>query len=321
MRILVCGGTGVIGRSLVPLLVARGHEVTVLARSAEAEQLAASLGARAVAGDILDPACLRAAAPGHDAIIHAATQMPRAFPGRPADFVLNDRIRREGTAHLLAAAEASGIGSVVFQSIIWVHGDQRGAWIDEDASLKPGRIGQSAVDLESQARAFAARTGAVTTVLRLGGLYGATAWHTREILERLRKRMAPIIGDGDNYQSFLHADDAAAALAAALEGPGGTYFVTDDEPVRLADYLRWLAKTSGAPEPLRVPHFVARLALGAEMEAAYTASLRCRNDRIKQRLGWAPKYPTFRDGYGEVLPRLKGTGTPGHRGTEKAAEG
>ena len=118
--------------------------------------------------------------------------------------------------------------------------------------------------------------------------------------------MAPIIGAGDNYQCFVHAGDAALAFAASVEAtiPGDTYFVADDEPVQLAQYLTWLARASGAPGPLHLPLFLARLTLGPEMANAYGASLRCKNDRIKRQLGWSPRYPTFRDGFAEVLPRL-----------------
>lgn len=307
MRVLVCGGTGVLGRYLVPRLVARGHEVTVLTRSDGRAQLAQSLGARPVTGDILTPNSLHAAAPGHDVIVHAATQIPRAFPGKPEDFAGNDRIRREGTAHLLAAAEAAGIRRIVLQSIIWVHGDHGDAWIDETAALKPAKLTQSAVDLESQGRGFAERTGASVTILRCGSLYAAEAWHTREIVRRLRHRLLPIVADGRNYQGFIHGADMAAAFAAAVEwgGAGGVFFVTDDEPSPLGDYLHWLARAAGASEPLHIPRFVARLALGHEMEAAYTSSLRCRNDRTKLALGWVPAYPTFREGYAEVLPRME----------------
>lgn len=305
MRVLLVGGTGVLGRYLVPLLIGRGDEVTVLVRSDAGQALAQGLGARAVRGDILAPDTLRAAAPGHDAIVHGATLIPRVFPGKPEDFAANDRIRREGTTHLLAAAEAAGIRRVVLQSIVWVHGDQGEAWVDEDAPVRPGGVAQSAVDLENRGREYAARTGAHVTVLRCSSLYAAESWHTREVIHRLRHRTLPLIGDGANYQGFLHAADMASAFAAALawEG-GGTFLVTDDEPARLADYLRWLAQASGAPAPLHIPHFVARLALGHEMASAYGSSLRLRNARARQALGWAPRYPSYREGYAEVLPRL-----------------
>lgn len=305
MRILVTGGTGVIGHYLVPLLVARGHQVTVLSRTSERARLAEAQGARTTPGDVFDAGSLRTAAAGQDALLHVATHMPHTFPGRPADFAINDRIRREGTANMLAAAQASGVARVVLQSMVWVHGDQDGAWITEDAPLRPGPLGRSAVELEDQARAFAQRTGAVTTVLRLGGLYAAESWHTREIIGRLKARLAPIIGHGDSYQDFIHAADAAQGFALAADAAqGNTYFVVDDEPVRLGEYLAWLARASGAPAPFHVPQFVARMTLGQEMAAAYTASLRCRNDRIKGALGWKPRYPDFRQGYAEVLPRL-----------------
>jgi nucleoside-diphosphate-sugar epimerase len=312
MRVLIAGGSGVIGRYLVPLLVQRGHEVTALARSPKAAGIVTELGARAVTADILSAATLPAAVSGQDVVIHAASSIPRTFPGKPADFAQNDRIRREGTANLLKAMRESGNPRLVAQSIVWVHGDQRGAWIDEDGPLKPPPLARSAVELESQVRAWEKETGGVAQVLRCAALYAAEAFHTREILDRLKKRLAPIMGAGDNYQCFAHAADIASAFALAAESDrSATYLVTDDEPVQLGEYLRWVAKASGAPEPMRVPQFMARMALGQEMFDAYSASLRCRNGRIKQALGWVPKYPNFREGYEqEVLPRMKGTWPP-----------
>lgn len=309
-RVLVVGGSGVIGRVLVPLLVAGGHRVTVLARGEVSAQAAESAGARAVRGDIFAPDTLGVAAADQEVVVHLATRIPRTFPGRPDDFAENDRIRTEGTRNLLAAAEAAGARHVVLQSIIWVHGDHGDGWIDESAAVKPSRLTRSAVDLESQGAAFAARSGARVTTLRCGSLYAADAWHTKEIVHRLRGRTLPIVGGGHNYQGFIHAADMASAFAAAAlsDGPGGPFFVTDDEPSRMADFLHWLAKAAGAHAPLHLPSFMARIALGSEMEAAIGSSLRCRNDRMKAAFGWAPRYPSYREGYAEVLPRLAEAG-------------
>jgi len=305
VRILLCGGTGVLGGYLVPQLIASGHEVTVLVRTDAATRIAESLGARTARGDILARDTVVAAAAGQDAVIHGVTQIPRSFPGKPDEFAGNDRVRREGTANLLAAAEAAGVRRVVLQSIIWVHGDRGPDWIHEDAPLEPSRMTRSAAELEAQGRAFGERTGAAVTILRCGSLYSAESWHTREVLQRLRARTLPLIGDGQNFQSFIHGADMAAAFAAAATWDGsGTFFVVDDEPVWLATYLRWLANAVGASAPLHIPGFMARLGLGGEMAAAYSSSVRCRNDRIKQALAWTPRYPTFREGYAEVLPRI-----------------
>jgi nucleoside-diphosphate-sugar epimerase len=163
------------------------------------------------------------------------------------------------------------------------------------------------VEAEAMARDAAAHFGFAVDILRCSGFYAAESFHTREILHRLRHRTAPIIGPGDNFQCFVHVADAAEAFALAAEAatPGDTYFVTDDEPVRLAEFQTWLARAGGAPAPLHLPQFLARFALDPEMAAAYGASLRCRNARIKRQLGWTPRYPTFRDGYAAVIARLR----------------
>lgn len=105
-QILVCGGTGVLGQYFVPLLVAQGHVVTGLARSASAAERIAAWGARPAPGDVFDSAALAIAVRGHEVVIHAATRIPRVFPGRPSDFAENDRIRREGTRRLVEAVGA-----------------------------------------------------------------------------------------------------------------------------------------------------------------------------------------------------------------------
>lgn len=301
-----------LGTYLVPWLLGRGHAVTVIARGDGAAARVAAHGATAVPGDIFDRDALRRATEGQEVVIHAATRIPRVFPGRPPDFAANDRIRRDGTRNLLDAAAAAGVQRFVLQSIIWVHGDQRGAWIDEEATLRPGAVARSAVDAEAMAREAAAHFGFAVDILRCAGFYAAESYHTREILQRLRHRSAPIIGHGENYQCFVHAADAASAFGAAAEATvkGDTYFVADDEPVQLGTYLTWLARAVAAPPPLHLPMFLARLTLGAEMAGAYGASLRCRNDRLKRQLGWAPRYPCFRDGYPEVLARLRGESVP-----------
>ena len=317
MRVLLVGGTGVLARYLIPVLVSQGHHVLATTRRIEGDRLVQSLGGQPASADILEADSLPDVVAGQDAVVNLATHFPQAFPGKPADFARNDRICREGTANLLAAAQAAGVQRVVLQSRIWVHGDTGGAWIDETAPLKPGPLAQSAVELEQQGRDFATRTGATVVTLRLGGLYAAEAWHTREIIDRLRRRLAPVIGHGDNYQCFIHAADAAAAFATAVTAAtaGGAFFATDDEPVYLGEYLKWLARETGAPAPFHVPQFMARMTLGNEMTAAYTASLRCRNNRLRQ-LGWSPRYPSFRDGYAEVLPRLAAGKGEGGKGKE-----
>jgi nucleoside-diphosphate-sugar epimerase len=280
--------------------------VIATARSDASARAAAGLGARVMRADIFARDTLTPAMAGAEVVMHLATSIPRTFPGKPQEFALNDRIRREGTRNLLDAAREAGVARVIGQSIVWVHGDQRGAWIDESAPVKPARLTQSAVEMEDQFRRYADAVQGQVHVLRCGSLYAAESWHTRELIDRLKKRLAPIIGRGENYQCFLHAADAAAAFAAALDPsvPGGTWLVTDDEPVMLGEYLRWVARSTGAPEPMQIPPFMARVALGSDMLEAFTSSMRCRNDRFKAAFGWKPRYPGYRDGYAEILPRL-----------------
>lgn len=278
MQILVVGASGVLGRQVVPRLVERGHAVRAIVRRPEQAHALRAAGAEPSLGDILEQASLQAAARGCDAALHLATAIPRAGDG---DWSRNDRIRREGTHNLLAAAAANGVRRYVQQSIAMLYGNTGQSVVDESAPLQPTARIQSAVDMEQMVRGAALDW----CILRGGLFYGAGAGLEEEWRQAARQGELMLPGDGSALISLIHVVDMASAVVAAAEGAprGSVYNVVDDEPARYADLFAYVAAQLGttAPQP-GGPQ--ARFSFG------------CSNARIKRDLGWQPAYPSYRSG-------------------------
>lgn len=276
MQILVVGATGVLGRQVCPRLVERGHTVRAVARRPEAAHGLAAAGVEVVAGDILEAESLYAAARGCDAALHLATAIPKAG----GDWTRNDRIRREGTRNLLAAAEAQGVRRYVQQSIVMLYGDTGQAIVDESAPLQASAVIQSAADMEQMVQASALDW----CILRGGLFYGAGAGLEEEWRQAVQAGdLLP--GDGSDLISLIHVVDMARAVAPAVEGapPHSIYNVVDDEPARYADLFAYVAAQLGVEAPR---------AGGPRRRASFG----CSNARIKRELGWEPAYPSYRSG-------------------------
>jgi 2-alkyl-3-oxoalkanoate reductase len=302
MRVLVAGPTGVLGRPTVRRLVRAGHEAVGLVRSDEKAALVRSLGGAAVRGDVLDAESVLEAARGAEAVINLATAIPTARVERRSAWELNDRVRREGARNLIRAARRVGAQVYVQGSVLYVYGDHGESWIDEEASTTSHPMIDSAIEAEEATRE-ANGDGLATVILRFGTPYARDAWHTQLLVDRARKRELPILGDGRGFWSLIHADDAARATVLAMEdGPDGAiYNVADDEPVRMADLVTYLAELLGAPAPRRVPTMAARLLAGNDVTSLLSSSIRLSNRLIRDELGFEPAYPSFREGLAEVL--------------------
>jgi nucleoside-diphosphate-sugar epimerase len=302
MRIFVAGATGVLGRHLLRQLRARGHEVLALSRGARNEEIIRSLGGHPRSADLFDAEQLARAAEGAEVVIHAATAIPTSAKIAPQDWATNDRIHREGTRALAVATEKIGAKTFLFQSITWVARAADGGAFNEDSPLAPDFVTQSAVDGEQIARAAGAKAGFRVGVLRCGMFYAPDAAHTRDMAERLRKRALPIIGRGDAVWSLIHVADAASAFVAAAEaGRDGLWHVVDDRPVAAADVLRTFARKLGAPEPRRVPVWLAKLLAGSYAVGFLTSSKHTTNARIRRELGWTPQFPSIEEGFDDVV--------------------
>jgi len=309
MKIFVAGATGVVGRRLVPMLVSAGHEVVGMSRSTDRAAELESVGARGVVGDILDPRALREllAQVRPEIAIHQVTDIPKSLgPGKTEEqFAANVRVRSVGTRNLVQAARDAGARRVVAQSYAHVYAPA-GGWIKiESDELDTGdhapegrrRNVEAIIALE---RAVQASPGIEGVALRYGALYGpGTAYDPDggSIADLVRRRQYPLVGGGTGWTSFVHVDDAAAAAVLALDGPAGVYNITDDRPAPASEWLPYYAASLGAPPPRRVPAFAVR-ALGREHFAFRATEQRAADNRkARARLGFAPAYRTWRDGW------------------------
>jgi nucleoside-diphosphate-sugar epimerase len=309
MRVFLAGATGVIGRPLVPALIAGGHHVTGMTRSPEKVDALRAAGAEPMVADALDAEAVSDAVgkARPDAVIHQLTAIPpRLDPRRiERDFELTDRLRTEGTRHLIAAAQAAGVQRILAQSIAFayssgpigtVHGE------DDPLNMNPPkqfrRSAEALVDLE---RAVLDAHG---LVLRYGYFYGPGSAIARagSIGQDVARRRLPIVGRGEGVWSFIHVDDAARATVAALtDGQSGAYNVVDDDPAPVSEWLPALADALGAPPPRRVPALIARLAAGSYGVATMTRAQGASNERAKAEFGFAPSHPSWREGFRSAL--------------------
>lgn len=295
MRCFVTGGTGAVGGHAVPALVAAGHEVTALARSPAKADVLATQGATPVTVSLFDRVGLAAAFAGHDAVVNLASALPPTWRFVQARaWRENHRIRTEGSATVVDAALDAGVGRVVQESVAMLYPDGGEAWIDEDVPADPFPLARSNLAAEASARRFT-EAGGTGVVLRFGWFYGPGARHSEEFLALARRHVLTVLGPPDGYVSSIHVADAGAAVAAALAAPAGTYNVVDDEPLTTRAYGAALAAAAGARPWVRGPGRLARL-LG-NRTTSLTRSLRVSNRRFREATGWAPRYPSAREGW------------------------
>jgi nucleoside-diphosphate-sugar epimerase len=303
MRVFVAGGSGVLGRRLVPQLVARGHEVVATTTSAEKLRLLEQLGAKGVVMDGLDAASVgeAVATARPDAIVNQMTALSEAHAGKPnlrkADrfFGPTIRLRSEGIDHLLAAAEATGVPHVVTQGHASMNGIREGGWVKtEEDPLEEIPGTKAIIHLEG----VVVRAGGA--VLRYGGFYGPGA--NDDQVRMVRKRMFPLVGRGTGYTSWIHVDDAASATVLAVEQKAtGVFNIVDDEPAPASEWLPYLARCAGAKPPRRVPAWLARLLAGDMAVGMMTEGRGFANAKAKRELGWQLRYPSWRQGFKEEL--------------------
>lgn len=302
MKVFVAGATGALGRRLLPVLVGRGHEVIGLARSEEKAALVRSLGGMPARANLFDPESLAGAVTGAEVVIHAATSIPVGTAARSRKaWAVNDRIRREGTRALTAAAGVTGAQRFLLQSVVLVVGGA-GAPRNEASDLDPPELARSAADAEALVREAGAHHGFSVGVLRGGMFYGPDTADSRGMAELLRKRRLPIPGRGEFVVNPVRVADMARAIALAVESElSGTWHIVDDEPVAFGRFVLELADALAAPRPRRVPLWLARLAMGRHMVEAMTGSGRTSNRKARTELGWTPGYPTYREGIGQMV--------------------
>jgi 2-alkyl-3-oxoalkanoate reductase len=319
MRIFVAGATGVLGRELVPQLVARGHEVVGMTRSASKQDLVRSLGARPVVADALDPDAVAqvVASAEPEVIVHQLTALSGKLsvrdmrhPERSFAATMTNRLRIEGTDHLLAAGRAVGARRFVAQSFAAFRFARTGGPVQTEADpLDPN----PPVALRAPLEGILHLERAVTTiewgeglVLRYGGFYGPGTGISLApdavMAAPVRKRRFPIVGDGGGVWSHVHIDDAAAATAVAVErGRPGIYNIVDDEPAPVREWLPVLASALDAKPPRRIPRWLGRLLAGETATLMMTDVRGASNEKAKRELGWQLRYPSWRQGLAQGL--------------------
>ncbi len=306
MRVFIAGASGVLGRRLVRQFMARGHLVIGQVRSPKAENAVREAGGEPRHADLFDAESLAQAAEGCDTVIHAATAIPTKQKTTPADWAMNDHIRRKGTRCLTEAAAKIGAKTYIQQSVVWVARPKDGSAFDEDSPVVPDPSYQSAIDAETIAREAGSAEGFVTAVLRGGAFYDCDSAHTRMLADSLRKRAMPIIGRGDAEWAMIQTDDAASAYVIVAEQPrGGVWHIVDNELISVRALLETSAVHLSAPRPRRVPVWLAKWFAGERAVAYFMQSTRTTNARLRRDFEWAPRYPTYREGLDQIISAWK----------------
>jgi nucleoside-diphosphate-sugar epimerase len=319
MKVFLAGASGALGAQLVPQLVAAGHEVVAMTRTASKLDGLRALGARPVVADALDPDAV-AGVVGEaepDVIVHELTALSGTMrasdmrhPDRSAAVIMTNRLRTEATDHLLAAGRAAGARRFVAQSYgAWRFARTGGPVQAEADPLDPN----PPAAYRSVVAAILYLEKTVTTiewgeglVLRYGGFYGPGTGMSSApdavMAAPIRKRRFPLVGDGGGVWSFIHIEDAAAATVAAVErGQPGIYNVVDDEPAPVREWLPVLASALGAKPPRRIPRWLSRLLAGEVATASMTDVRGASNAKAKRELGWQLRYPSWRQGFTKGL--------------------
>jgi nucleoside-diphosphate-sugar epimerase len=308
MRILLAGATGALGATLTPMLVEAGHDVFGTSRSRSSQAALAKTGAEPVQMDGLDPESVRGAmaTAKPDVVIHQLTALKGLSNLKKFDeeFAETNRLRTEGTDHLLKAALEVGATRFIAQSFTgWTNPRGPSGPATETDGLDPEpqpEARRTLAGIGYVERVVTETTGLTGIALRYGGFYGPGTGLGRggDMLELVRGRKLPIVGAGQGVWSLIHIHDAARATALAVDhGATGVYNIVDDRPAPVAEWLPALAETVGAKGPRRVPAWLARPMIGRHGVMMMTAMRGSSNAKAKRELGWEPAYPTWREGF------------------------
>ncbi|MGQ0803590.1 MAG: NAD-dependent epimerase/dehydratase family protein [Actinomycetota bacterium] len=297
MKVFMTGATGAIGPATIRALRRAGHEVRAVARGPEKAELVRELGAEPVAVDLFDAAAVKEAVAGSEAVLHLATNVPPVSrAAKKSAWATHNALRTTATEYLVQAALDAGARTFVKESITFVYPDRGDAWIDEDVPADES-IGMLAPTLEGERIALRFDgDGRAAVVLRFGLFYGPDTRHTEESLRMARRRLSTVAGKKGAYMTSVHTDDVGTAVAAALDAPTGIYNVGDDEPLTRRDYLDAFREAFGLGWLFSSPSWLMRLIAG-KASKVLTASQRCSNRRFREATGWAPAYPSAREGW------------------------
>ena len=307
MKVFIAGASGAVGRRLVPQLVAGGHEVVATTRSTTKLDELRALGARPVVVDGLDAAAVGSAVARAEpeVIVHQMTALASQGNLRRFDqvFAQTNSLRTEGLDHLLAAAKATGVRKVIAQSFIGWNNRRGGGPVKTEADgLDPDPAPaqrKSLAAIEYLERTLLDCFDMQTLALRYGFLYGPGSWEP--VLAPIRKRQIPLVRNADGVWSWLHVDDAASAVLAALDrGDKAVYNIVDDEPAPVSEWLPYVAEVIGAKPPRKAPLWLVRLVGGEVIVRLLTEIRGASNAKAKAELGWQPRWGSWRDGFAQA---------------------
>jgi nucleoside-diphosphate-sugar epimerase len=290
VKVVLSGGTGVIGSAAVPALVNAGHRVVALSRNPENVKVLSELGALPLPGDLFDVDSLTDLYKGADAVINLATHVPVGYAGAlPGSWREHDRLRTTGVANVVEAARRAGVRRVVQESVSFVYADHGDDWITEQdpieitPSTEPSCVGESHV----QDYACDSRVG---VVLRFGSILGDDPL-TRFWLRAASHGRPVGIGRPESWAHLVHTDDLGSAVVAALHAPSGVYNV-GSEPVLRKDLVAGFAEAAGAGGQGSFMGPMMRRLSGQRIEPL-TRSLRISSDHFEAQTGWRPSRPEF----------------------------
>ena len=312
MKIFIAGATGAVGRPLVSACIKAGHSVIGLTRTPVKADLIRAMGAEPAVADGLDASAISAVMDSArpDAVIHEMTSLAGTTDLRNFDrtFAGSNRLRTRGTDILLAAARESGVRRFIAQSYCgWPYARGGEAIKTEADALDPDPPAELRATLEAIRYVEKTVTGSANPegiVLRYGSFYGpGTGMMERAMLDQIRKRRTPLIGDGAGWWSFVHVEDAAAATLQALEHgkPGSIYNIVDDDPAQVREWLPALAEIVGAKRPFHLPAWIARIVAGEHLVTMMTQVRAGSNRKARTEFGWQPRHPSWREGFSEIV--------------------
>jgi nucleoside-diphosphate-sugar epimerase len=306
VKVLIIGGTGVLGLPTVASLAAAGHVVRATARNASKAAEVQALGATPVDVDVFDLGSLRAAIRDCDAVFRLTTKIPSSFAAMrsPSGWAETNRLRSVSSRLIVDAMRAENVGIYVTESFYAVYADAGDRLVDETCATSEDGLTVLHAALEGEAHAERlTNAGGRGVVLRFGGIYGPQVPATRQMFGLVRRRMLPLVGSGSFFFPSIHVADAAAALKAALELPAGLYNVVDDEPLRWKEFVQIMARAADAPAPLHVPGFMGGLLMGYPWQYL-SRSLRLSNAKLKTLSPWRPRTPRARDGFAAIASTM-----------------